>query len=931
MWRSLRLRLFIPIFLCLGAVLAAFSWFGLSVVHARLDNLESSANLRLGTLLRAQIDSDAGALAELGKEWAFNDSVFREIGRANLGDSLLIDSRRLTNKSLDAVAFFKTEKAMSVPFLRGGIPKKDIAAIAKQCNLAQTLPPKKPIIGMVGVDGRFYLVAALPSLSSTGSGQPAGWILTVRAVTSTTVKDIGSQLGLKLQLLPFKAYVKQFEGSQRIIPGTNWLHRRTLNQGTDVIGVGLRDPMGRSPGGFFFEQPRESRALSIDLISSFVAWVFIGTVGCVGLAILAFEIFALRRLTKLASEVEAVTKDARGTVSDFGNDELGTLGGNIASMLIRIRDYQFRVEQHQHSVEVSNRRLESMNTTLEHMVFERTAEIEAKTKVLENALTGIALIDHRGYIDRPNHLFARIVEIEPAHSARISWRQLIEEPHRDAVRLAHRQALAKGRCEFEITGIRLNGTKFHGQVVLVCSKSSDGSRLLHCFLKDVTEQKSLEQKIHYQAYHDALTGLPNRLYFTEKLSISIRQLGFGSKAIALMFIDLDNFKFVNDSLGHEDGDHLLRIVGRRITHVLPTNSVVARFGGDEFTVLLEHMTSKEEALKTANRILENLKQPVSLSTHQVFVTPSIGLVYSQDPRSSTEELLRNADTAMYHAKGNGKNRVEVFDPEMKDRIVERLELETALRRAVENEEFEVLYQPIVQIETRRIVGAEALVRWVDKDNVFIPPAKFVPIAEETGLIEAIGQIVLRKACSAAKFWLKRLADPNEFIISVNASAKEVHRNTYVRKVQQVLDETLLDPRNLKLEITESVLLEDGDLIIERLHQLKNLGIHLALDDFGTGYSSLSYLQRLPVDTLKIDRSFVSVMGLEGQPTAIVAAIVNLCQALDLVVTGEGIETEEQLDELRVIGCHLGQGYLFSKPISIDDFTDLLAEQKQRAA
>lgn len=631
------------------------------------------------------------------------------------------------------------------------------------------------------------------------------------------------------------------------------------------------------------------------------------------LGLFAVERLALTRLTRLAHEVESITDDAAGGVSDYGDDELGILGKSIHRMLGRIRENRVNLEK-------NHRLLACMNENLESIVGERTAELRAKAEILEHALTGIAQLDERGRVVCPNGAFALMFGGRVEEVAGKDWRELVDDEDLTKARLAYEQAVEQGRAETEIVGRKLNGNRFHGQVVLVSAKDQFGYPSIHCFLKDITDQKALEAKIRHQAFHDHLTGLPNRMLLQDRVQLAIRRMKRSRKAIALLFIDLDNFKYVNDSMGHDVGDQLLKLVAGRIRSSLRPDDSLARLGGDEFTVLMENLYEAEEVVETANRIVEALREPIRLGHRELFVTMSIGVVINYETEVTADELFRDADTALNQAKESGKNRVALFHPGMNHRVVERLEMESALRKAVEQSRFSVLYQPIIDVRTGSVAGAEALIRWRDPVRGTVPPAKFIPIAEETGLIEPIGRLVMLEACKQGRRWLD--AHPS-FCMSVNVSMKQFQRPDFASFVSSVLAETGLPPEHLKLEITESVLLEDGETIIERLNELKSLGVKLALDDFGTGYSSLSYLRWLPVDTVKIDRSFMSVLGIEEQPTAIVKAIVMLCNALDLTITGEGIETAEQLSEIQKLGCQYAQGYHFSAPLCAEAFEDFL--------
>jgi diguanylate cyclase (GGDEF)-like protein len=437
------------------------------------------------------------------------------------------------------------------------------------------------------------------------------------------------------------------------------------------------------------------------------------------------------------------------------------------------------------------------------------------------------------------------------------------------------------------------------------------------------QRKQAEAQIAYQAFHDILTGLPNRRLFHDRLKVALARGQRHHYQIAVLFIDLDNFKFINDSLGHEEGDRLLVEIAERLRKCVRTCDTVARLAGDEFTVLIENLAASEDVTVVAERIVTQLQAPVLLQEQEVFVTASVGIALSSETITNPHTLLQNADTAMYEAKAKGKSGYLLFDKRMNDRVVERMELETGLRRALEQEEFRLDYQPIVELETGNIVGAEALLRWEHPKLGIVPPIKFIPLAEETGHIVSIGEWALRAACRQAKRWQRQISANSPFTLSVNLSVRQLLKPGMVEMVAATLKETDLAPAHLKIEITENVMVADIDTILSALNALKSLGVQLALDDFGTGYSSLASLQRLPLDTVKLDRAFVARLGDKVQPAAIILSIVRMCRALNMTVTGEGIETEDQLAQLQALQCDHGQGYLFSRPLTDTAFGELL--------
>jgi diguanylate cyclase (GGDEF)-like protein len=443
--------------------------------------------------------------------------------------------------------------------------------------------------------------------------------------------------------------------------------------------------------------------------------------------------------------------------------------------------------------------------------------------------------------------------------------------------------------------------------------------------RDISERKIFEQQLQHQAFHDPLTGLPNRALFINRLQHALIRAGrhTPNDLLALLFVDLDLFKVVNDSLGHEAGDHLLVAVANRLQLAIRPQDTVARFGGDEFMILLEDLPDEAAARAIAEEMLQKLRVTENINGYEIVVTASIGVALNYAGIDSTSDLLRYADAAMYQAKREGKGRYHVFDGRTSTSLLERLELEQELRRAVELEEFRVFYQPIIALNSRKVIGIEALIHWQHPRLGLIAPAHFINTAEETGLIVPMGRWVLEEACRQVSQWQTEREDDIRLELSVNLSAKQLQQPNLAMEIAEVLKKTGLAPINLKLEITESVAMSDAEGMLARLHELKALGVKLAIDDFGTGYSSLSYLKRFPVDTLKIDRSFVSGLGQNAEDTAIVQAVVTMAHTVGLTVTAEGVETTEITDHLQGLGCDLAQGYYFAKPLPSADLAALL--------
>lgn len=451
---------------------------------------------------------------------------------------------------------------------------------------------------------------------------------------------------------------------------------------------------------------------------------------------------------------------------------------------------------------------------------------------------------------------------------------------------------------------------------------SYGDRSVACtIIRDVIGRKRLERELEHRAFHDELTGLPNRALFTEQLAGALARADRRG-SLAVLFLDLDNFKFVNDSLSHEAGNRLLVEVAGRLRSCLRRTDSTARMGGDEFTVLVEDVDGAERAVDAGERIFRTLREPFVLDGRELLATFSIGIALSGSEADTPEELLRNADTAMYRAKEGGRARYEISEASMNERALERLELETDLRRAVERNEIRVYYQPKVVVRTGEIHGIEALARWLHPQRGFVSPASFIHVAEETDLISAIGQRVLEQACEQARLWQERYEGAPR-TVSVNLSARQFQSPNLVQSIRTALLRSGLEPGSLLLEITETVMVDDTLANAETLRSLKELGVRLAVDDFGKGDSSPAYLKRLPVDVLKIDRSFVSGSGETTGDMALVEAIMSFARALGLSVTAEGVETAGQLAELREMGCDLAQGFYLSRPLSAPGLESLL--------
>lgn len=540
---------------------------------------------------------------------------------------------------------------------------------------------------------------------------------------------------------------------------------------------------------------------------------------------------------------------------------------------------------------------------------------------------GIALVSSEGKWLKVNRALSRILGYSEEEFLKTDFQSMIlKEDLGDTLINIHN--LKNGNadtCELEQRYLHKNGDTVWALWSVSPIKNSDSNQPNLIFqIQDITDKKFAEEKLQYEATHDSLTGLPNRALFMSRLSQAIiKAQDNPNYKVSLLFIDLDRFKNVNDSLGHIVGDQLLIKIAEHLQLCMRPTDLVARLGGDEFTILVEGKYEQSEIIKIAERIHEKFVEPFNLSGNEVYSSASIGVLHYTEKHHTAEEMMRDADIAMYQAKRAGKARHEVFDPNMHELAKQTLQLETDLRRAVENQEFKVFYQPIYSIINDELEGFEALARWNHSTLGEIPPSKFIPLAEEIGLINSLGEQIFRKACLEMQSICAFQINSNPLFLNINLSCKQFAQPNLVKNIKNILDETNFSPRNLKLEITESVFFEHKDRAIEMLKKLRDLGIEINIDDFGTGYSNLSYLMQLPISTLKIDQSFIDAIDNNNQNFEIVQTIITLARSLGMKVIAEGVETEIQLQMLKNLHCESAQGMYFANPMSIKDLQNFL--------
>ncbi|MCD9188442.1 MAG: EAL domain-containing protein [Pyrinomonadaceae bacterium] len=539
--------------------------------------------------------------------------------------------------------------------------------------------------------------------------------------------------------------------------------------------------------------------------------------------------------------------------------------------------------------------------------------------VIQSASDAIFLVDHNGNITLWNKAAADIFGYSEEEIINFPATSLMGAKYaRKAIELGLQRTLEEiiapmSGLTINATGRRKDGSEFPLELSGSIWKTNEGIYYT-AIIRDVTERRAAEERLFHEATHDALTGLPNRTQFRTFLQEAIDQSKLKRTEFAVLFLDLDRFKVINDGLGHVVGDKLLVSIGERLRACVRPGDIVSRFGGDEFTILLKNIPNPSVVTEVAERLQRELTIPFKIDGYEVFTSASIGIILSDENHGNPESFLRDADTAMYRAKETGKARYEIFDNAMHVRNVNLLQMENDLRRAIDRKEFIIYYQPIINLNNKQIIEFEALLRWNHPERGLVPPNEFIPVAEETGLIVPLGEWTMGEACRQVYEWQQTFPLFKDLCISVNLSIKQLMNPSLTDQVINILHHTKLDARYLKLEVTETMVMENADLALNILSELCALGVLVSTDDFGTGYSSLSYLHHFPFERLKIDRSFIGRMDTEAKSEEIVRTILTLAENLHLEVVAEGIENEHQFEQLRKLGCHFGQGYLFSKPV-----------------
>jgi len=660
------------------------------------------------------------------------------------------------------------------------------------------------------------------------------------------------------------------------------------------------------------------RADSIQLqseVSILIHWVLTMSILSV---LIAAMLLLERKLTRPVATLSAILKQITQTPQGLNKrmptglkHEIGTICIDVNHMLDNL---QKTTVSHDHLETLINQR----TTELTQEIAERKQaeeQLRLAATVFETTSEGIMVTDIKNRLKAVNSAFCRMTGYSEDEILGQDP-QLLRSNRHDAIFYEKLWAALKARGHWagEVWNKRKNGEVFPTWLSIATVQTGEHNESVQyvAILRDITEQKQDEEQILLQATYDNLTGLPNRTLFLERLSDALATIRRQRGILALLFIDLDNFKSVNDTLGHDKGDLLLQQAAHRLKTCIREVDTVARFGGDEFTVILQMIGSANSAAQVAEKIIHTFAAPFLLDGNEAYIGASIGISLSPHDSTDPAVLLRNADIAMYQAKAVGRNQYYFFTEEINANAQARMTMELDLRRAIERDEFSICYQPIIDLSSGRISSLEALIRWHHPEHGWITPDNFIPLAEETGLINPIGEWVLKTACQQGQQWIKEGMSP--LIISVNLSSRQMMTGRMIDTLERILDETKYPTKFLVLEITESLLLEDTATTTQQLHKLKEMGIKLSIDDFGTGHSSLSYLKRFPVDTIKIDKSFIQDMAKLPEDASLVQAIIAMSHSLGLSTIAEGVEDQDQLTLIRALKCDFVQGYYFSKPL-----------------
>ncbi|MFX4260728.1 EAL domain-containing protein [Pelotomaculum propionicicum] len=875
--------------------------------YTALENQDASQNVQR---VLSAINDEADQIAANASDWATWDDTYKFVEdrnsdyiERNIPDTTFEDlklSLFLCVNSSGEIVFGK-----SYDFINGTempMPSGLESILAENKMLWHHDSTESKISGIFAFQEGPMALASAPIITSDQTGPVRGALIMGRYLNSGEVANLAEKTHLTLNLHRLDAMPGLLADIKSKLEGTeedNFIVVQPFNE--EIInGYALLKDVFDNPvmvlqvdleRGIYQQGKNSLRLLLFSLV------IFVLVFGA--LVVMLLEKNVLSRLAKLSRNFSLISScgDHSMRLQASGNDELTELA------------------------ESANKMLESLQNT--HQILSVTKE--RYRTLTENAYDLICEIstDGRYLYTSPN--YKEVLGYDQSDMINKSVIDFIWQEDKNKVNNAIVNIEFSGLKELTYRMMSKNSDLRWFESTAKTFKTVKGESRLVAVSRDITEKQKYEETIKFQAFHDSLTGLPNRLLFKDRLSLELAHCRRNNKMLALIFLDLDRFKLINDTLGHEVGDLLLCQVAERLSECVREGDTVARLGGDEFTIMLPEITCAEGAAKVAEKILENIRKPVILGEHELFISTSAGIALYPSDGDDTETLIKNADTAMYLSKEKNRDNYQFYTPALNHKTHERLLIENELRRAIERKEFVLHYQPKVNINSRELTGIEALVRWNHPCRGLLLPAEFIPIAEETGMIVPLGEWVMRTACAQNMSWHEAGYTPNA--VSVNLSGKQFYLQNLVETVKRILKDTGLDPHWLELEITESTAMQNSEYTAETLYRLKKMGVQLSIDDFGTGYSSLGQLKRFPVDKLKIDKTFVMEIGEIRDSEVIASTVIALCKSLKLGVVAEGVETEVQRKFLQKHQCSEMQGFLFSKPLSSVDMEALLSKRK----
>ncbi|HEX2950885.1 MAG TPA: EAL domain-containing protein, partial [Armatimonadota bacterium] len=880
-------------------------------------NLEKD-NVRQNIVrVTAALDREFSNLETKGTDWSAWDDTCNFVAipatRRNYIKSNLVDPT-FDLLSIDFMLFQDTSGRTVFTATRKSNGKTgQLLAAAVQRYLAQhpellKLHADQRVTGIIANSDMPIMVSIQPILSSTGTGPSYGTFCIGRRCDSQLTRRLRGTTRLDLAMKPVDGHlpadyrtalaaIRHTQPSSKNVP----VYNHIIDSNTIAGYTDIRTIDGQPALMIKVLMDRAIYQEGLRSLRSYIIFLLAGGLGALCLIMALLDRLVISRLGRLSARVVEIGKggDMSSRLSVEGHDELSDLSIAMNDMLAALQDSE-----------------------KELLAREALRESEERYRTLVELSTDAVVIEQHGHCVYANAAAVAMVGVQDATDLRDRSVMSLLNPDTRQIAEKHWKMIEHGvelpHIEQQI--LRVDGGVIDVEVSAIPFEYQ-GQPAVQFIGRDISARKRSEQQLNYLAYHDALTGLPNRLLCMDRLSQALARAERFHEMVAVVLLDLDGFKLINDSLGHEHGDRLLKEVAARLHGLARLYDTVARLSGDEFVLVLPRITAQDTVKMVTSRILTVLAQPFMLDGQESFITASIGVAFFPQDGTDAETLIKYADLAMYRAKAQGKNNVVLYSPDMGSAIAERRRLEGQLRKAIQNQELVIHYQPQIDLRSGRCVGVEALVRWQHPQFGMIPPGKFIPIAEESGLITRVDDWVLWHACQQLREWLDSGLPP--FRVAVNLSARHFLNRNLVNSIKEVLQETGLPPHNLEIEITENTAMNDLERSLAILHDIHDLGVQIAIDDFGTGYSSLGYLKRFPIHTLKIDRMFVKDILHDADAAAIVKAIVAMTHTMNRHVIVEGVEVSEQLALLNTFDCDEVQGYVYSKPLPVGELPQFI--------